>query len=45
MVDFYCNEPKPAIESDGNFHSETEGKEYDKSRTALLNELSFKVLE
>ena len=44
VVDFYCNEAKLAIELDGNFHTETEAKEYDKSRTALLNEIGITVL-
>ena len=44
VVDFYCNESKLAIELDGNFHTETEAKDYDKSRTALLNELGITVL-
>ena len=44
VVDFYCNESKLVIELDGNFHTETETKEYDKSRTNLLNELGITVL-
>ena len=44
VVDFYCNESKLAIELDGNFHSEAEGKQYDKSRTAFLNDLGITVL-
>jgi very-short-patch-repair endonuclease len=44
VVDFYCNEAKLAIELDGNFHTETEAKEYDKLRTILLNELGITVL-
>ena len=44
VVDFYCNECKLAIELDGNFHTETKAKEYDASRTALLNELGITVL-
>ena len=44
VVDFYCNECKLAVELDGNFHTEAEAKEYDKSRTALLNELGITVL-
>jgi len=44
IVDFYCNESKLAIELDGNFHTEPEAKEYDKSRTALLNEIGITVL-
>ena len=44
VVDFYCHECKLAIELDGNFHSEAASKEYDKSRTALLNEFEITVL-
>ena len=44
VADFYCNESKLVIELDGNFHTETETKEYDKSRTNLLNELGITVL-
>ena len=44
VVDFYCHECKLAIELDGNFHTEAASKEYDKSRTALLNELEITVL-
>jgi very-short-patch-repair endonuclease len=44
VVDFYCNESKLAIELDGNFHSEAEAKEYDNSRTILLNEIGITVL-
>ena len=44
VVDFYCNESKLAIELDGSFHMDTEAREYDKSRTALLNEIGITVL-
>ncbi len=44
VADFYCNESKLVIELDGSFHTEAETKEYDKSRTNLLNELSITVL-
>jgi len=44
VVDFYCNEAKLAIELDGNFHLDAQAKAYDKSRTALLNELGITVL-
>jgi very-short-patch-repair endonuclease len=44
VVDFYCNESKLAIELDGKFHTEPETKEYDKSRTALMNEIGITVL-
>lgn len=44
IVDFYCNESKLAIELDGNFHKKAEAKEYDATRTALLNEIGITVL-
>jgi ATP-dependent RNA helicase HrpA len=44
VVDFYCNEYKLAIELDGSFHTEEGAKKYDKSRTALLNEIGITVL-
>ena len=44
VADFYCNESKLVIELDGNFHTKAETKEYDKSRTNLLNELGITVL-
>ena len=44
VSDFYCNESKLVIELDGSFHTEAETKEYDKSRTNLLNELGITVL-
>ena len=44
VLDFYCNECKLAIELDGNFHSQVETREYDDSRTALLNENGVTVL-
>jgi len=42
IVDFYCAELVLAIEIDGDSHAEQE--EYDKERTARLNELGIKVL-
>jgi len=44
VADFYCNESKLVIELDGNYHTGAETKEYDKSRTNLLNELGITVL-
>ena len=44
VVDFYCHECKIAIELDGNFHVEAGAKEYDNSRTILLNEMGVTVL-
>src|SRR6187455_598223 len=44
VADFYCNESKLVIELDGNYHTVAETKEYNKSRTNLLNELGVTVL-
>lgn len=44
ILDFYCHECKLAIEPDGNYHKDKEVKEYDKGRTALLNEYRITVL-
>ena len=44
VADFYCNESKLVIELDGKFHTKAETKEYDKSRTNLLNELGITIL-
>jgi very-short-patch-repair endonuclease len=44
VADFYCHESKLVVELDGNFHNRTEVKEYDNTRTALLNELGISVL-
>ena len=42
IADFICLEKKIIIEVDGEIHSET--KEYDENRTAVLNQLGFKVI-
>lgn len=44
VVDFYCHECTLVVELDGNFHRNKEAKEYDRTRTALLNELGIIVL-
>ena len=44
IVDFYCHECKLAIELDGYHHKNDDVKEYDKARTALLNEYGITVL-
>ncbi|MEP7372225.1 MAG: endonuclease domain-containing protein [Chitinophagaceae bacterium] len=44
VADFYCHESKLIIELDGNFHMKPETKEYDNTRTALLNEMGITVL-
>ena len=43
VVDFYCHDCKVAIELDGNFHNDPDTQEYDKTRTALLNEVGVTV--
>jgi very-short-patch-repair endonuclease len=44
IVDFYCHECKLSIELDGNFHRRKEQQEYDRSRTAVLNEIGITEL-
>ena len=44
VLDFYCHECKLAVELDGNYHNAEEAKEYDATRTKLLNEYGIKVL-
>jgi very-short-patch-repair endonuclease len=44
VADLYCHESKLAIELDGNFHTSSEAKEHDNTRTVLLNELGIRVL-
>ena len=44
VVDFYCHECKVAVEVDGSVHLNKESREYDKSRTAFLNEIGINVL-
>jgi very-short-patch-repair endonuclease len=44
IVDFYCHECKLAVELDGYHHKNDDVKEYDKARTALLNEYGITVL-
>ena len=44
VVDFYCSECKLAVELDGNFHNSAQAKDYDHSRTLLLNEIGVTVL-
>ena len=44
IVDFYCSEKKLVIELDGIQHYTTEGLEYDKIRTSVLNAYSLKVI-
>ena len=44
FVDFYCNEKKLVIESDGRIHDEKLKKDYDEARTAMLAGLNVVVL-
>lgn len=44
IVDFYCHSHRLAIEVDGKIHDTKENQEYDKSRTACLNEFKIEVL-
>lgn len=44
IADFYCSKLMLAIEIDGDLHSETEAKEYDKDRTEALNSFGIKVI-
>jgi very-short-patch-repair endonuclease len=44
IVDFYCYEKKLVIEVDGTVHATKENREYDRGRTAELNELGITVL-
>ena len=44
IVDFYCASAKLVIELDGSGHYTEEGIEYDKQRTAILNEYGLRVL-
>jgi leucyl-tRNA synthetase len=42
IADFICLEQKLIIEVDGGYHTQT--KEYDDARTAVLNELGYRVI-
>ena len=42
IIDFYCDETKLCIEIDGDSHAEQ--TEYDRARTAYLNELGYTVI-
>ena len=44
IVDFYCASAKLVIELDGSGHYTKEGIEYDKQRTAFLEEYGLQVL-
>ena len=44
VVDFYCAEAKLIIELDGSGHYTEQGKQYDKERTAFLEEYGLAVI-
>lgn len=44
IVDFYCHEIKLVIELDGEIHNTSENKDYDESRTEVLNNLGITVI-
>lgn len=44
IADFYCAKAKLAIELDGSQHFSNEGKAYDESRTASLEEYGITVI-
>lgn len=44
VADFYCHESKLVIELDGNVHKEVNTREYNKERTAVLNEIGITVI-
>ena len=44
IADFYSAQAKIVIELDGSEHYTTEGKKYDRERTAFLEEYGLKVI-
>lgn len=44
IVDFYCHAAKLVIELDGSQHYTDEGLEYDRERTAVLEQYGVKVI-
>jgi len=44
IVDFYCHEASLVIELDGGGHNENEQADYDRQRTARLEELGLRVI-
>ena len=44
ILDFYCHEFLLGIEVDGSIHDNEEAKEYDKNRTAELEDLGISLL-
>ena len=44
IADFYCHRAKLVIEIDGNQHYTDDGLEYDRERTAVLNDFGLRVI-
>ena len=44
IVDFYCHEAKLVVELDGSQHYTPEEMEYDRKRTAYLEQQGLKVI-
>ncbi|MCL4531015.1 MAG: endonuclease domain-containing protein [Chloroflexi bacterium] len=44
IIDFYCAQAKVCIEIDGSQHFKPKQEEYDRARTAFLEELGYKVI-
>ena len=44
ILDFYCAEPKLAIEVDGSQHNTSAAKEYDEERSRFIASLEIQVL-
>jgi very-short-patch-repair endonuclease len=44
IADFFCLECNLVVEVDGDYHNETEQKQYDEGRTYALAELKIKVI-
>ena len=44
VADFYCHECKLVVELDGHYHKKPEVREYDQTRTTVLNGLGVTVL-
>lgn len=44
VADFYCHEKRLVVELDGTVHDDKEVKEYDETRTYILNELGITVM-
>ena len=44
IADFYCHEKKLVVELDGKIHEKPENLEWDKNRTAVMNDYDIKVI-